>query len=173
MYRKFLNFLLKDLKLGQSSLLVLNFITILILILVVNFRGLVPFSLPASKTLGFSLNLSLILFLRIMALWVPGFNFFGGHLLDFGLKTKILIFFIRVIELARLSVRPITLAVRLIANIIVGHLMLTIANCSMLLLIVGQVLFILELVVCFIQAYVFRKLSAQYFRDIPAERVRI
>ena len=74
--------------------------------------------------------------------------------------------------MVRLSIRPLTLAVRLIANITTGHLLivllrLPLKSLNLILFLINLniiiILFILELAVSFIQAYVFRLLSNLYF----------
>jgi F-type H+-transporting ATPase subunit a len=71
-------------------------------------------------------------------------------------------------------IRPITLTVRLTANIIAGHLLLTLlGNTGPLLnyliprlIIVQFILLTLETAVSIIQAYVFTILITLYFREI-------
>jgi len=83
--------------------------------------------------------------------------------------------FIVIIESISLIIRPLTLSIRLTANIIAGHLLLTllgssglnISNSLMLfLLIFTQILlYFLEIAVSIIQAYVFSILSTLYSRE--------
>lgn len=86
-----------------------------------------------------------------------------------------LIPFIVLIETIRNVIRPGTLAVRLAANIIAGHLLITllgnqttVAGASLIgfLLIVQIILLVLESAVAIIQAYVFAVLSTLYSREI-------
>jgi F-type H+-transporting ATPase subunit a len=84
--------------------------------------------------------------------------------------------FIVVIESISNLIRPGTLAVRLSANIIAGHLLITLlgnqtaqASSSLLLiiiLIVQITLLTLECAVSIIQAYVFAVLSTLYSREV-------
>lgn len=76
-----------------------------------------------------------------------------------------------IIEFIRNLIRPATLAIRLAANIIAGHLLIilmsrvgpTIHNYLTPMLIIGQIpLLILELAVAIIQAFVFRALVTMY-----------
>ncbi|KYN33728.1 ATP synthase subunit a, partial [Trachymyrmex septentrionalis] len=77
--------------------------------------------------------------------------------------------FIVIIESIRLFIRPFTLAIRLTANIIAGHLLLTLLRSSgidihtssiIFILILTQILiYTLEISVSIIQAYVFSILS--------------
>lgn len=83
--------------------------------------------------------------------------------------------FIVLIETISNVIRPGTLAVRLTANIIAGHLLITllgntgpsIASYLLWLLIVTQILLlILESAVSIIQSYVFAVLSTLYSREV-------
>jgi F0F1-type ATP synthase membrane subunit a len=73
------------------------------------------------------------------------------------------------IETVRLLIRPITLSVRLVANITMGHLVLRLMGDSMIgigsLIVGGYVLF--EFFVCRLQAYVFTLLVRLYRSDHP------
>jgi F-type H+-transporting ATPase subunit a len=70
-----------------------------------------------------------------------------------------------VIELISNLIRPLTLSVRLAANIVAGHLLLSLVNnnppfslLGVVILVIGVLLYILELAVSLIQAYVFSTL---------------
>ncbi|KYN06112.1 ATP synthase subunit a, partial [Cyphomyrmex costatus] len=105
------------------------------------------------------------------------FNFinkFLSHLTPEG-TPFLLIPFIVIIESIRLLIRPITLAIRLTANIIAGHLLLSLLGSTgnkitptllLSFIIFTQILlFILEICVSIIQAYVFSVLSTLYLRE--------
>jgi len=86
-----------------------------------------------------------------------------------------LIPFIVLIETIRNVIRPITLAVRLAANIIAGHLLLTLLGRTgpslsltlVTLLLFSQVLLLtLEAAVAVIQSYVFAVLRTLYAREV-------
>ena len=97
-----------------------------------------------------------------------------AHMVPNG-TPAILIPFIVLIETIRNIIRPGTLAVRLTANIIAGHLLLVLlgnqgpsASFSILsvLLIVQILLLTLERAVALIQAYVFAVLTTLYSREV-------
>jgi len=81
-----------------------------------------------------------------------------------------------IIESISLIIRPFTLAIRLTANIIAGHLLLSLLGSSgqliknpviFIIIIISQLLLlILEMSVSIIQAYVFSVLSTLYRREI-------
>jgi len=86
----------------------------------------------------------------------------------------ILMPFVVIIESIRLLIRPLTLSIRLTANIIAGHLLLTLLGSSginlnsstILILVITQILlYILEISVSIIQAYVFSILATLYRRE--------
>jgi F-type H+-transporting ATPase subunit a len=86
-----------------------------------------------------------------------------------------LIIFIVLIETIRNFIRPGTLAIRLTANIIAGHLLITllgntgssILNYILILLLIIQILLlILESAVAIIQSYVFTVLRTLYSREV-------
>merc|ERR1711893_531541 len=87
-----------------------------------------------------------------------------------------LIPFLVLVETVRIIIRPLTLTVRLIANIRAGHIVMSlIANClvrasisaliPVFLINVGYTLF--EVFVCFIQAYIFTLLVKLYAEEHP------
>jgi len=87
--------------------------------------------------------------------------------------------FIVLIELVRSLIRPLTLSIRLVANIVAGHLLLTLLRSSITPC-VGSValgvtlgtlvgLSCLESAVAGIQAYVFRVLSTLYVREADSQ----
>ena len=79
------------------------------------------------------------------------------------------------IELLRRLIRPLTLSVRLAANMVAGHLLFALlsnqaggAGMPVLFLVVTALvaLAVLELAVAFIQGYVFSLLSTLYVQDV-------
>jgi len=97
---------------------------------------------------------------------------FLAHLVPSG-TPNILIPLIVLIELVSNFIRPITLSVRLAANIVAGHLLIRLVNGGKLtiittpiILISGIVLIVLEVSVAFIQGYVFSTLSVIYFSEL-------
>jgi len=97
-----------------------------------------------------------------------------SHFLPTGV-TGLLRLFIPLIEILGVMIRPITLAVRLATNIRCGHVVLLIFGYFSVSYRVGLVLivsllifalFIIELLVCLIQAYVFWRLVYIYVMDI-------
>jgi len=80
----------------------------------------------------------------------------------------VLLGFIVIIETTRLLIRPITLSVRLAANITAGHLILgliSITGLSAIGYFTQILILILEILVSFIQAYVFKLLLILYLKE--------
>lgn len=152
------------------------FINLLTLIFFNNFLGLFPYIFTASSHINFCLSLSLTLWLRTIIYRIYNYlNDLLSHLTPQG-TPFILISFIVIIESIRLIIRPLTLAIRLTANIIAGHLLLSLLGSTgqlinnpliLTIIIFSQILlYTLEISVSLIQAYVFSILSTLYRREI-------
>jgi len=152
----------------------LLFIGLFVFIIITNFLGLFPYVFTSSRHLRFTLRLALPLWLGKMVLRVvKQINFNLAHLVPEGTPGALMPVIV-IIETVRLVIRPGTLAVRLAANIVAGHLLLTLlggqgpalAGLGLLCLMVGLVLLVtLECAVACIQAYVFTILSSLYLSE--------
>lgn len=153
----------------------LIFISLFSIIVFNNFLGLFPYIFTRTRHLILTLTLALPLWLRfILYGWINNTIHIFAHLVPQGTPPA-LIAFIVIIETIRNVIRPGTLAVRLAANIIAGHLLITLlgntgSNLSFIilriLLITQILLLILESAVAIIQSYVFAVLSTLYSREI-------
>lgn len=153
------------------------FISLLIFILLNNFIGLFPYIFTASRHVVLTLTLRIPLwFSFIIYGWFNYTKHIFAHLVPQN-TPNILIPFIVLIESIRNVIRPLTLAVRLIANIVAGHLLITLlgnqtaaaSNLILTGLIVTQILLLtLESAVAIIQSYVFAVLSTLYAREITS-----
>jgi len=151
------------------------FISLFSLILFNNFLGLFPYIFTRTSHLTFTLALALPLWLRFIIYgWLNHTQHLFAHLVPQG-TPPVLIPFMVCIETIRNMIRPGTLAVRLAANIIAGHLLLTLIGNTgpsisyylAVLLIIGQMaLLILESAVAIIQSYVFSVLSTLYSSEV-------
>lgn len=151
------------------------FISIFSLVLFNNFLGLFPYIFTSTRHLIFSLSISLPLWLTFIIYgWFNNTNHIFSHLVPSG-TPGVLIPFMVCIETISNVIRPGTLAVRLSANIIAGHLILTLlgntgTNLStilvMILVSVQIILLTLETAVAFIQSYVISILVTLYSREI-------
>nr|YP_009905716.1 ATP synthase F0 subunit 6 [Ochetellus glaber]QGW36345.1 ATP synthase F0 subunit 6 [Ochetellus glaber] len=173
-----MNFIFKEFKIlinfSFSNIIIL--MSMFLFILINNFMGLFPYIFTASSHMSFSLSLSLTLWLSMMIYSIINYtNDFLAHLTPHG-TPNILMPFMVLIESISLLIRPITLAIRLTANMIAGHLLLcllgttgiSINNMFMLILMIMTqlLLYILEISVSIIQSYVFSILITLYSSEI-------
>jgi F-type H+-transporting ATPase subunit a len=161
--------------------------SLFMIILVNNFFGVIPpFSYPTFSRIGFPIALSLIVWVVFHAVGMKKHGFFGywKSLVPSGLpKGMILpIFFLELIT--DLFTRPVTLALRLFGNMFAGHILIVLfitggwymLTSGGILVIAGGVTWVFalvmtlfEILVEFLQAYVFTLLSALYIGGALAD----
>nr|UBA16576.1 ATP synthase F0 subunit 6 [Pseudergolis wedah] len=151
------------------------FISLFFFILFNNFLGLFPYIFTSTSHLNLTLTLSLTLWLSFMIYgWINNYQHMFIHMIPQGTPT-ILMPFMVMIETISNIIRPGTLAVRLTANMIAGHLLLTLLsntgnmmpNYLLIILILIQILLLmLESAVAIIQAYVITILSTLYSSEV-------
>nr|QTT61307.1 ATP synthase F0 subunit 6 [Tritia incrassata] len=158
-----------------------NIITGLFLFLILmNMSGLVPYVFSPTSHLAVSLSLGLPLWLTLIvsAVFYNPSSVVAG-LLPMGAPAPLNPFLV-IIETVSIMVRPITLSVRLTANMSAGHIVLTLIGnyltasffmssvFSMLLLLSIQVLYtVFEFGISLIQAYIFCLLITLYSDEHP------
>jgi len=150
-------------------------------ILAMNFLGLFPYVFTPSSHPRFTLALALPLWLGSVAYrLVIQFNHNMAHLVPEGTPGALVPLMV-VIETVRLFVRPVALAVRLAANIVAGHLLISLlggqgasapAAVLMGLICATALLATLESAVACIQAYVFTILRSLYLNDHASLKLR-
>jgi len=153
----------------------LIFISLFSIILFNNFLGLFPYIFTSTSHIVITLSLALPLWLSFIIFgWLINTQHIFIHLVPQG-TPSILISFIVCIETIRNIIRPGTLAIRLTANIIAGHLLITLLGNTgsslvryivVLLLITQIILLILECAVAIIQSYVFTVLRTLYSSEV-------
>nr|QWB85655.1 ATP synthase F0 subunit 6 [Sarmydus sp. N117] len=153
----------------------LIFVSLFSFILFNNSLGLFPYIFTSSGHLTLTLALALPLWLSFMIYgWINNTIHMFSHLVPQG-TPPILMPFMVCIETISNIIRPGTLAIRLSANMIAGHLLMTllgntgsqIPNCFLpILLIMQMALLILESAVTIIQSYVFATLSTLYSSEV-------
>nr|APF47488.1 ATP synthase FO subunit 6 [Choeras grammatitergitus] len=138
-----------------------------------NFMGLFPYLFTSSSHLVFSLWISFSLWIGFMMFgWIENMFFMFVHLVPLG-TPFVLMFFMVLIELLSNFIRPLTLCVRLVANMVAGHLLLTLlANFMsnflmyyLFILVIQLMLLFLEMIVSLIQSYVFVILLILYMKE--------
>lgn len=151
-----------------------------VIIIVINFIGLIPYIFSTSSHLIFTFAFGLPLWLRLIISGIyTSPTSTAASLLPRGAPWWLNPFLI-VVETSRIAVRPITLSFRLAANIRAGHILMglisvylsyalfisgPIATISLFLLQIGYTMF--EMGICLIQAYVFCLLLSLYRDDHP------
>nr|QRV62593.1 ATP synthase F0 subunit 6 [Nebrioporus millingeni] len=151
------------------------FISLFAFILLNNFMGLFPYIFTSSSHMSMTLSLALPLWMTFMMFgWINHTQHMFTHLVPQG-TPPILMPFMVCIETISNMIRPGTLAVRLAANMIAGHLLLTLLgntghtmNFTMLnlLIFIQLLLLMLEFAVSIIQSYVFAILSTLYSSEV-------
>nr|WNH42003.1 ATPase subunit 6 [Neoperla pilulifera] len=151
------------------------FISLFSLILFNNFLGLFPYIFTSTSHLTLTLALALPLWLSFMIYgWINHTQHMFAHLVPQG-TPPVLMPFMVCIETISNIIRPGTLAVRLAANMIAGHLLLTLLGNTgpflsftlLSFLVVAQIaLLVLESAVAIIQSYVFAVLSTLYASEV-------
>nr|WDE75803.1 ATP synthase F0 subunit 6 [Parnassius imperator] len=151
------------------------FISLFSFILFNNFLGLFPYIFTSTSHLTISLSISLSLWISFMLYgWINNYQHMFIHMIPQG-TPNILMPFMVLIETISNIIRPGTLAVRLTANMIAGHLLLTLLSSTnsnlsffmLFILIFMQILLlILESAVAIIQSYVISILSTLYSSEV-------
>nr|YP_009529021.1 ATP synthase F0 subunit 6 [Phryganea cinerea]AXU98776.1 ATP synthase F0 subunit 6 [Phryganea cinerea] len=173
------NFLHKEFKMligpnySNGSTFIL--ISLFSLILMNNFMGLYPYIFTSTSHLSMTLTLALPLWFTFMIFgWINNTQHMFIHLVPQGTPSMLMSFMV-IIETISNLIRPGTLAVRLMANMIAGHLLITLlssmnlnvpSSISMVLILTMILLLTLEAAVSVIQAYVFTILSTLYSSEV-------
>nr|QXT60018.1 ATP synthase membrane subunit 6 [Tinocallis himalayensis] len=141
------------------------FISLFMFIFINNFLGLFPYIFSSSSHMIFSMTLALPfwMFFIIMSMIKNTKNMIA-HLIP--LSTPIYLApLMTIIETMSIFIRPFSLSIRLTANMIAGHLLMTLLNSNSLMIIILLIqmfMMTFELCVAMIQSYVFSILSSLY-----------
>nr|UKT66244.1 ATP synthase F0 subunit 6 [Haplotrema minimum] len=152
-------------------------LSLFLLLMLNNLIGLTPFTYGMTSNLFTSSSLGLLLWMTILLSgWMKSPSQSTAHLAPSG-APMILLPFLVLIETISILIRPITLTVRLVANISAGHIVMGLIanslstmssslNTSLLMLImIFYTLF--EFFVSVIQAYIFSLLISLYVSEHP------
>nr|UZT67606.1 ATP synthase F0 subunit 6 [Parnips nigripes] len=150
---------------------ILIFSSLFVYIMLNNFISLFPYIFNSSSHMSMSLSLSIILWMSFMLYgWMKNATYMFIHLTPQGTPYILMPFMVLIESISNL-IRPLTLAIRLSANIIAGHLLMTLisqtlSQINLLMSLTGimmqSLLVLLEVAVSFIQAYVFSILVSLY-----------
>nr|YP_009945358.1 ATP synthase F0 subunit 6 [Epanerchodus koreanus]QOE55893.1 ATP synthase F0 subunit 6 [Epanerchodus koreanus] len=178
----FLNFLVKFLLEEFLSLIGLSsgygiislIIGVFIFIMMNNVFGLVSYVFTSTAHFVVSISLALPLWIGLMLYgWINNMMHMFIHLVPMGTPGALLVFMV-IVESISMLIRPLTLSVRLGANMIAGHLLMVLLGGLSsglefmgLIVVFGQMmLLVLEIAVAFIQAYVFCTLFMLYYEEV-------
>nr|ACH85740.1 ATP synthase subunit 6 [Nasonia longicornis]ACH85744.1 ATP synthase subunit 6 [Nasonia longicornis] len=150
---------------------IIMFISLFMMIMLNNFMGLYPYIYTSTSQMSMSMTLSLSLWIMMMIFgWMINTNHMFIHLVPQGTPSMLMPFMVLIESISNI-IRPLTLGVRLSANMIAGHLLMTLISSTgnklnmmmlMIMLLIQSILIVLELSVSVIQAYVFSVLSLLY-----------
>jgi len=159
---------------GQEGRKYFPFIfTLFMFVLFGNLLGMIPYSFTYTSHIIVTFAMAAVVFIGVTAI---GFKKHGLHFLSFLMPAGVPMFMaplIIPIEILSYFTRPVSLALRLFANMTAGHTMLKVfAGFVTLLGIFGVVPLLLvaaltglELIIAFLQAYVFTILTCVYLND--------
>jgi len=139
------------------------FISLFICLSSLNLTSIILYTYPVTTTLGFNLRAAMSCWLCRIFLQSIKFNFFSAILPQN--SPWYLIPFLCLVELVSISVRPITLCFRLLANIVAGHVLISLICKMQFLWTLGRVFRVLELAVAVVQAFVFSILVSVYLEE--------
>jgi len=149
-------------------------------ILIANIVGLIPYSFTVTSQIVITAALALLVFFTVVIVGIKdhGMRFFGLFVPS-GVPIYILPLVVA-IEVFSFFVRPVSHSVRLFANMLAGHITLNVFGAFVIMLLGASVvlkaaavlpfamiigLYALELLVAFLQAYVFAMLTCMYLND--------
>lgn len=162
-------------KIGENITLI--FVSLFLFILFNNIIGLLPYIFTRSRHITFTITIALPLWIRLIIFgWANKTQSIFAHLIPIGTPTALMPFMV-LIETTSNLIRPGSLAVRLTANIIAGHLLIRLlgnnaSNATLIIpfIILCQIgLILFESAVAVIQAYVFSVLRTLYTREVAYE----
>ena len=146
--------------------------TLFMFIVFANFLGLLPMSFTTTSHIAVTAVLALGVFLTVTAI---GFIKHGAHFLElFWVSSAPLALrpILAIIEVISYFVRPVSHSIRLAGNMMAGHAVIkvfagfaAIAAISPVSVLAITAMYGLEILVCFIQAYVFTILTCVYLKD--------
>jgi len=149
-------------------------LTLFVFILFCNLLGLVPYAFTPTSHIIVTFAMAAVVFIGVT---IIGFIRHGAHFLSLFVPKGVpfvLLLLLVPIEIISYFVRPFSLSIRLFANMLAGHTMLKVFGGFVVMLgIIGgwaPLAFIvvftgLELLIAFLQAYVFAILTCLYLND--------
>ena len=162
--------------------------TIFFLVLFMNLTGVIPFlNIAGTSVIGVPLVLAIVAYVTFIYAGIKKSpkNFFKNSLFPSGVPWPVYIIVTPIELISTFIIRPVTLTLRLMMNMIVGHLLLVLFFAATQFFIVnlggwytalgvgtlafGLVFTLFEILVAVLQAYVFALLTAVYIQLAVAE----
>nr|YP_010490452.1 ATP synthase F0 subunit 6 [Ibla cumingi]UWM12938.1 ATP synthase F0 subunit 6 [Ibla cumingi] len=154
---------------------IILFNVLFLFILVNNVFGLMPYTFTSTAHISMTLSLALTIWVLLMLYgWINNTKHMFAHLVPLGTPIVLMPFMV-LIESVSNIIRPITLSVRLAANMTAGHLLFILLGESMVnnkviivisITVAQLALMTLEAAVAVIQSYVFATLSTLYASEV-------
>nr|YP_010878990.1 ATP synthase F0 subunit 6 [Batracomorphus lineatus]WHE42642.1 ATP synthase F0 subunit 6 [Batracomorphus lineatus] len=141
--------------------------SMILLILNNNMLGILPYVFTSTSQINFSLALSLPMWVSYMMFgWKKNTKLMLTNMLPKNTPSMIMPLMI-MIEFTSNLIRPSSLAIRLSANMIAGHLLMSLlGEKSTLLIMIMIILMMFEMAVAIIQSYVFTTLMTLYSSEV-------
>lgn len=146
--------------------------TLFLFIVFSNFLGLIPMSFTTTSHFAVTIVLALLVFLTVT---IVGFIRNGAHFLELFWVTSAPLALrpvLAIIELVSYFVRPVSHSIRLAGNVMAGHAVIKVfagfaalAAVSPVAILGITAMYGIEVLVAFIQAYVFTILTCVYLKD--------
>nr|UPL65420.1 ATPase subunit 6 [Sadoletus valdezi] len=159
----------------NSKGMTLMMISLFMFILVNNAMGLLPYIFTSSSHMVYTLTLALPLWMSLMIYgWINHTNHMFAHMIPAGTPALLMPFMVMIETISNI-IRPGSLAVRLTANMIAGHLLMSLLGNNAtnsktiilpMIMMVQMGLMLFESAVALIQAYVFSVLSTLYSSEV-------
>nr|UPL65277.1 ATPase subunit 6 [Physopelta quadriguttata] len=157
----------------NSKGMTLMMISLFTFILMNNIMGLLPYIFTSSSHMTFTLTLALPMWASLMLYgWINKTNHMFAHMIPTG-TPMMLMPFMAIIETMSNIIRPGALAVRLMANMIAGHLLMSLLGNNLqmnmmmpLIIMIQMMLMLFEMAVAVIQSYVFSVLMTLYTSEL-------
>nr|YP_010705020.1 ATP synthase F0 subunit 6 [Sciocoris lateralis]WCQ78558.1 ATP synthase F0 subunit 6 [Sciocoris lateralis] len=160
---------------GSAGGMTLISVSLFTFIFMNNFMGLMPYIFTSSSHLTYSLTMALPLWMSMMLYgWTQNTNNMFAHLVPTGTPALLMPFMVMIETISNI-IRPGSLAVRLTANMIAGHLLMSLLgnksldvnNIVLMFIVAAQMgLMMFEAAVAIIQAYVFSVLTTLYSSEV-------
>ena len=152
--------------------------SLFLIILIINFSSLYCFSFTLSAQPRVVAAIALMCWLSVYKKgWLKNTGRILVHMVPKGTPTPLINFMV-IIEMTRNIIRPLTLSIRLVANITAGHILLLLARritsskeIAFISPFIVLIISFLEGAVSYIQAYVFSSLIALYLRETKYEKI--